>query len=217
MLYLHRKIILASPMQDYYKKHTHIIAAFVAFAILGSCEKEVPYVEQIERQRLQKDYQMRNSQDSPFYGNIDKFKGLDYFAPDEKYKIEARFVPWSGIEKASLRTSDNKSREYFRYGHAEFQIKGSSHRLVIFQPANDPGGKEGLFLGFGDATSANETYGAGRYLDVTHSGGETIVLDFNLAYNPYCAYTDAFSCPIPPKENFLTVPIPAGEKDYKLH
>jgi hypothetical protein len=72
-----------------------------------------------------------------------------------------------------------------------------------------------LFLAFGDETSARETYGAGRYLDVKKvPGSSTITLDFNLAYNPYCAYSDGFSCPLPPKENLLSIAINAGEKTY---
>jgi uncharacterized protein len=72
-----------------------------------------------------------------------------------------------------------------------------------------------LFLAFADATSANETYGAGRYLDLKKVPGATsILLDFNQAYNPYCAYSDGFSCPFPPKENILTIAINAGEKKY---
>jgi uncharacterized protein len=72
-----------------------------------------------------------------------------------------------------------------------------------------------LFLAFGDATSAKETYGAGRYLDITKTpGATTIILDFNKAYNPYCAYNETYSCPLPPPENLLNVAIRAGEKSY---
>ena len=182
-----------------------------------SCETEVPYSVRIEKMRLEKDFAMRNSPDSPFADNVYAYKGLDYYPPDERYKIEAKFIPYTGIEKVSLATSDNVSREYYRYGYAEFELENKVNRLSIFQPTETSSREEGLFLGFGDATSAHETYGAGRYMDIKHGGGETIWLDFNLAYNPYCAYNDKYSCPIPPGENFLSIAIQAGEKVYKRH
>ena len=185
--------------------------------LIQSCETEMPYAVRIEKMRLEKDFTMRNSPDSPFAGNVYDYKGLDYYPPDERYKIEARFIPYEGIEKVSLATSDNVAREYYRYGFAEFELEDKINRLSIFQPTDVNHNEEGLFLGFGDATSANETYGAGRYMDIKHDGGEVIWLDFNLAYNPYCAYSDVYSCPIPPRENFLSIAIKAGEKDYKRH
>ena len=193
------------------------VLALASMAILQFCNKEIPYEVLIEKQRLEKDFTMRNSEGSPFAHDIYSYKGLEYFPPDEKFKVVARYQPYTGIEKVSLPTSDNLTREYYKYGYAEFELGGVNNKLLIFQPVTENMDAGGLFLGFGDATSANETYGAGRYLDIKHNGGKTITLDFNLAYNPYCAYSDAYSCPIPPRENFLSIPVYAGEKDYKRH
>jgi uncharacterized protein (DUF1684 family) len=115
-----------------------------------------------------------------------------------------------------LGTSDGITKRYMEYAHAEFSIDGVDQRLLILE-VMDMGPYRGtLFLAFGDETSARETYGAGRYLDVKKPKGiNTITLDFNEAYNPYCAYNETYSCPLPPPENLLTIPIYAGEKNYK--
>jgi hypothetical protein len=100
------------------------------------------------------------------------------------------------------------------YAYAAFEISDQPCRLLILEII-DPAYKGKLFLAFADATSAVETYGAGRYLDVEAvRGANSILLDFNKAYNPYCAYNDSYSCPFPPRENLLEVAIKSGEKNY---
>jgi uncharacterized protein (DUF1684 family) len=114
-----------------------------------------------------------------------------------------------------LNTSDGKTQRYLEYAYAEFDLNDFKNRLLILEMIDMGPFRGKLFLAFGDATSALETYGAGRYLDVQKvPGGKTITLDFNKAYNPYCAYNDTFSCPLPPPENLLKVAIKAGEKTY---
>lgn len=106
-------------------------------------------------------------------------------------------------------------RKHTEYAYAEFELDGIKNKLLILE-IRDMGPYRGtLFLAFADKTSAVETYGAGRYLDVKKVPGATsVTLDFNEAYNPYCAYNDWYSCPFPPKENILEVAIQAGEKTY---
>jgi hypothetical protein len=95
-----------------------------------------------------------------------------------------------------------------------FDFHDKENRLLILETVG--GEFDGmLFLAFGDDTSADETYGAGRYLEIEQEGENSITIDFNLAYNPYCAYTDGFSCPFPPSGNLLKIPIRAGEMNYK--
>ncbi|QSE97397.1 DUF1684 domain-containing protein [Fulvivirga lutea] len=168
------------------------------------------YIAEIEEEREEQDIFMRNSSESPFYKKTDTYNGLKHYPIDIKYKINAKFIepPAKNIRK--LPTNDDSFREYLEYGYAEFTLFDKKQSLLILENVED----EKLFLAFGDETSAETTYGAGRYLDVTHSGGNSITLDFNLAYNPYCAYSDEFSCPLPPRENLLSVPIEAGEKTY---
>jgi uncharacterized protein (DUF1684 family) len=113
-----------------------------------------------------------------------------------------------------LPTSDGIEKKYLEYAFAEFELDNVLSKLLILEIAE--GEYKGvLFLAFADETSTKETYGAGRYLELKKTpGASSITLDFNEAYNPYCAYSDKFSCPFPPKENLLKVPVRAGEKKY---
>ena len=95
-------------------------------------------------------------------------------------------------------------------GTLEFAVPGGSAQLAGY--AFEPGPVSELFIPFRDTTSGSETYGAGRYLDLEPEDDGTYVLDFNIAYNPWCAYAPQYSCPLPPRENWLTFPIEAGEK-----
>jgi uncharacterized protein (DUF1684 family) len=113
-------------------------------------------------------------------------------------------------------TTSEEKRPFTRYAQVHFQLQGQSCNLTIFKALQGKGAGE-LFLPFKDYTSGTETYGAGRYLDIKIPADNQIDIDFNLAYNPYCAYSDEYSCPLPPKENFLKVRILAGEQVYKKH
>src|SRR5690606_16153988 len=108
-------------------------------------------------------------------------------------------------------------KSFLEYAFAEFDFDNRKNRLLILEVIDMGPTKGTLFLAFGDKTSAAETYGAGRYLDLKKvpKGSKTITLDFNKAYNPYCAYSDNYSCPFPPPENLLEVAINAGEKVYE--
>ena len=103
---------------------------------------------------------------------------------------------------------------YLRYGAFAFRIQGRSLKLVVYKSAEDPYARS-LFIPFSDETSGRETYAAGRNLDHEEQGGDDYELDFNMAYNPYCAYSEEYACPMPPAENKLPVKILAGEKNYK--
>ena len=117
------------------------------------------------------------------------------------------------IKKAvTMITSTGSAREYVKYGHFSFEVNGEVATLQVYQ---DPEGGY-FFLPFVDATAPDETYGAGRYLDLEPIGSGEFLIDFNYAYNPYCAYNDKWSCPIPPKENRLKVRIEAGEKKFSV-
>lgn len=156
---------------------------------------------------------MRYGADSPFLRDSVEYNGLKYFPIDSKYKIRAKLEPISNKKIVTLSTSDGKKKQYLEFAHAVFEMDDKINRLLILE--NVGGEFDGmLFLPFGDATSAYETYGAGRYLELAQDGENAITIDFNEAYNPYCAYTDGFSCPFPPSGNLLTIPIRAGEMNY---
>ncbi len=189
------------------------LAAILFYSIGGSSSRD--YHDQITKEREEKDRFMKTAEDSPFASLDETFTGLKYFPPDERYRIQATLHPIQGRQVRTLATSDGKENRYLEYAWAAFDLDDRKNRLLILEIMDGPE-KGTLFLAFGDRTSASETYGAGRYLDIKKvPGAATVELDFNKAYNPYCAYNDAYSCPLPPSENLLDIAIRAGEKNYK--
>ncbi len=150
----------------------------------------------------------------------ENFTTLEFFPVDLRYRVEARFVRTRGEKPFEMPTTTDRKPIYQKYGEAHFEIDRQkfvlslyqSHRLRMIKEY-----KNHLFLPFNDWTNGNETYGGGRFLDLEIPEGDTIVIDFNKAYNPYCVYNYKYSCPIPPQENKLEVEIRAGVKAYKEH
>lgn len=161
--------------------------------------------------RAQKDEFFKTHPHSPIpHHERHDFAGLTYFEPNGSLVLDLLPAPADG-ESIRTQTSDGQIREYLRAAIVTFDVDGSEVALTLLsQP-----GRPGYFLPFRDATSGKETYGAGRYLDIEEPDDGMVHIDFNLAYNPYCAYNEAYSCPLPPHENWLQVPIEAGEKDYQ--
>jgi uncharacterized protein len=193
-----------------------VIVALIAivFYSLQDSQDDTAYIQHVAKEREEKDRFMRTSAESPIQ-NKESFKGLEYFPPDPRYKIIADLHPIESRKVVVLNTSDGKEERYIEYAYAEFTLDNVKNRLLILEMMDMGPFKGKLFLAFGDETSAVETYGAGRYLDLTKSpGSATITLDFNKSYNPYCAYNSTYSCPLPPRENLLRVAIKAGEKNY---
>ena len=137
------------------------------------------------------------------------FAGLAYYPANPELAFTLPIEPADGSE-VTVQTSDGATRVYRREGTVSFEVDGQQVALTLYSTGHD-----GLFVPFRDATSGKETYGAGRYLDLHANDDGTITIDFNYAYNPFCAYDDAYSCPLPPIENWLPVPISAGELDYR--
>ena len=191
-----------------------LAAAAIIYLTFQSTESVDDYVAEIQKQREEKDHFMRSS-DSPFAGDSLGFAGLSYFPIDPKYKIQAKLSSIPDKKVVVLPTSDGAEKKYLEYGYADFEWEGTQNRLLILEIMEMGPYRGTLFLAFGDETSTRETYGAGRYLDLKKIPGSTVItLDFNEAYNPYCAYNDQFSCPLPPRENLLNISIRAGEKIY---
>ncbi len=136
------------------------------------------------------------------------FNGLAYFDPNPEMVFNLPVDP-AGGEDIKIHTSDGQERTYRRDALVSFEVGGETVTLTMYTT-----GQPGFFIPFRDGTSGKASYGAGRYLDIEANGDGTVTLDFNLAYNPYCAYSDSYSCPMPPHENWLTIPIEAGEKDW---
>lgn len=192
-----------------------IVAIISIYYSFSGGESSEFYLANIKKLREEKDLNMRTP-GSPFANDsTNSFKGLNYFPVDEKYRINARLTPIENKKTVLLSTSDNQEKSYLEYAYAQFELDGIQNKLLILEIMEMGPYRGTLFLAFADETSANETYGAGRYLDIKKvPGSQSVTLDFNQAYNPYCAYNDDYSCPFPPKENILKVAIKAGEKTY---
>jgi len=134
------------------------------------------------------------------------FKGLHYFPENAALRLDVQVELLNDPQPMTMQTSTGGVQEYMRYGKFKFQVDGQAVELTIYQA------DYGFFLPFVDALAGKETYPAGRYLEPELLPGNRFLVDFNIAYNPYCAYNDAWSCPITPTENRLKVPIEAGEK-----
>lgn len=171
------------------------------------------YSQQVLQQRAQKNLQFKNDPQSPIKRE-DKvlFEELNYFPVRDEYRVEASFVQESSPDTLNLMTTTGEDRLMVRSGQLHFQLQGQNHSLLAYRYL-DPGKTE-FFVPFKDLTSGVATYGGGRYLDVPSDN--PIVLDFNQAYNPYCVYNETFSCPLPPRENYLPLEVRSGEMKFSL-
>ncbi len=168
-------------------------------------------MSQLDDFRAQKDAFFKHDWQSPLTPDQRQtFTGLKYFPENSRLRISTPIEEYADKAAITMITSTGSVREYLKYGRFTFHVGNEAATLQVYQ---DP--EEGsLFLPFVDATAPEETYGAGRYLEIESLEDGNFLIDFNYAYNPYCAYNDRFSCPIPPKENRLKVRIEAGEKKY---
>lgn len=160
--------------------------------------------------RKQKDNYFANSPDSPIpVEQRENFDGLKYFPEAPELRFELEIEPFAEIEMTAIQTTTGEIRQYERYGKVHFEVDGKQTSLTVFATMH------GFFIPFVDSLAGKDTYGAGRYLDPEITPKGKLLLDFNMAYNPYCVYNELYSCPLTPAENRLSVPIKAGEKDYK--
>ncbi|NAY90317.1 DUF1684 domain-containing protein [Muricauda sp. JGD-17] len=163
---------------------------------------------------------IRDPETSPLPDKYRKdFETLDFFEPDTSYMVKAKLVrtPDAGPFQMPT-TTDRKSLEVV-YGIAHFNLNGTMHQLEVYQSLDLMDQEEYedyLFLPFLDETNGDETYGGGRYIDLSIPKGDTLVIDFNRAYNPYCVYNKKYSCPLVPRQNYLRTSVRAGVKDYKV-
>lgn len=150
--------------------------------------------------------------------DIQSFKSLEFFEIDESYIVEATFKRTESQLPFVMPTTTERKPIYVKYGELTFTLKDEEFTLNVYQSqrlVSDPKYKDYLFIPFTDLTNGETTYGGGRYLDFKIPNSLKVTIDFNKAYNPYCAYNGIYSCPIPPEENNLPIKIEAGVKKYK--
>ncbi|MCH8330346.1 MAG: DUF1684 domain-containing protein [Bacteroidetes bacterium] len=200
-----------------------LLIYFLAFFMtLPGSSWSTEYIKEVETHRKLLNKEYRKKETSPFKNDFDRrrFRRLNYFQVDTNYRVQAIFVKTEGGKILSFPTSAKKIKKYRDYGKLHFEIHGSKQVLHVYQSMKlmeKEEYKDQLFLLFTDLTNGNETYGGGRYIDMEGPLSDTTMLDFNYVYNPYCAYSDGWNCPIPPKINALNIRIEAGEKMYGLH
>lgn len=166
-------------------------------------------MSELEAFRKEKDdFFGRHSQSPLMREQKQGFHGLNYFPENESLRLEVLVDEFPVKEQIEMQTTTGDVQAYERYGRFRFQAEGQEAELTIYQSPN------GFFLPFVDSLAGQETYPAGRYLEPEPLPGNRFLIDFNLAYNPYCAYNEMWSCPITPFENRIKVPIRAGEKVF---
>lgn len=181
--------------------------------------QSVDYPSEIKSYRDSQDAHFSNPEKSPLTTEgLAHFEGLKFFPVDMKYRIVADFKLTPDASAFLMPTTTERVAEYRKYGIARFELDGIEYQLSIYQNQaikDKEEYKDHLFLPFKDLTNGHESYGGGRYIDLKIPDGDKIVIDFNKAYNPYCAYNSKYSCPIPPDENHLDVEIRAGVMGYE--
>ncbi|MBD2752234.1 DUF1684 domain-containing protein [Spirosoma validum] len=179
---------------------------------------QMPFAEQLAQHREKYKKDLLKSVGGPIQAEED-LAYVKFYAPDSTYRITATVELTPKAEPFEMPTYNGKTRTHVSYAILSFVLKGKKQRLTLYRNLNVirmPEYRDYLFLPFKDATSAKETYGGGRYMDLRTGDVKDghVALDFNKAYNPYCAYQEGYPCPIPPKNNILSIAVEAGEKAY---
>lgn len=198
---------------------------FMFFLVMISCNSkdkrplmgDTPYQQQLN-------ISFKDATTSPLKKkDLKGFRGLDFFPIDSTFIVKAKLIKTENSPIFKMATTTDREPLYKEFGVLNFEIKGKKLELTIYQSQDDLEDekyKDYLFLPFTDGTSGNESYGGGRYMDLMLSDitkDNTIILNFNNTYNPYCAYNEKFSCPLTPRKNHLDIEIKAGIKDFKQH
>lgn len=173
---------------------------------------------ELERFRESRDKSFRSARETPLKAeDFANFDGLKYFDASEKYVVKARLEKTTEEQIFMMPASVGAPVKYLKYGVLTFELNGKNYTLIAFRSETSAKKNGSIFVPFRDLTNGKETYGAGRYLEIKAPPGDEAVLDFNFAYNPICAYgNENYSCPLPPRENYLQTEIKAGEKIFAV-
>jgi len=194
-------------------------ARFLLFGLIGmtvlACGGEAgstsDYEQAVMQARVQRDMQMREKTSVIPPSRLDAFRGLDFYEVDPDYRFVVPLRRFPSPDTVMMAESTGGVRAQVRAGEVTVTLPGDTTSLMVFRgQSDDPRGR--LWIPFADATNGRTTYEAGRYVDLTSAEGDSVVVDFNRAYNPTCTYNPEFACPLPPPENRIDAPVPAGEK-----
>lgn len=194
------------------KKIIYLLAVFTLVSATVKTGKS--YIKEVTKARKQKDKKYKKGDHSPIKGEAkNSFTGLRYYDINEAYRVKAKFTALNDSPTFKMSTSSGKDKIYTTTGQLDFVLNDTARTLFTYHNVqNGKVAKDYLFIPFNDYTNGGETYGAGRFIDIDYPSTDSVYLDFNMAYNPSCAYSDGWSCPIPPDANKLPTYIYAGEK-----
>ena len=148
--------------------------------------------------------------------DLKNFRGLDFFTYDSTYLVTAKLTKTPKEKPFMMLTTTDMVVEYIKYGTVSFELLDNQYSLDIYKNLEDPNERDNLFLPFLDDTNGNESYGGGRYINLSIPQGDNLIIDFNSAFNPYCVYDEKYSCPIVPRENYLPLEIKAGVMNFLM-
>lgn len=197
-------------------KTSFFILAFLSVSILFGQESDSMKEAKKFQQKLNKEFSSKEK--SPLTEeDLAVFKALDFFPIDTNFMVTASLTFHKDSKPFKMKTTTDRLPIYKLYATARFQLNGKNYSLDIYQNEKlllTPDYEDYLFLPFTDLTNGEGSYGGGRYIDLRLPEGDSIVIDFNQSYNPYCAYNEKYSCPIPPKSNHLDTEVLAGVKAF---
>lgn len=195
-----------------------LYALLLGFIVLWGCGKGKQPIQGETEFQVKLNGEFKDASKSPLKDKERKdFKGLDFFKFDSSYVVAATFKRTTEEKPFKMKTTSDRLAVFMKYGEITFTINNESFQLNVYQDQdllNEEGFEDYLFLPFLDDTNGEETYGAGRYIDLKIPEGDLMTIDFNTAYNPYCAYNEKYSCPIVPRENYVGIEVRAGVRSY---
>lgn len=202
-------------------KSSHVLILVISIVVLTAvaymftaAESPEAYIEKVEKERERQFKFIKFNIESPLNEEQRRsFQLLTFYDINPLYRVKARLIPIENKKVREVPLTDGSKEKYIEHSYAEFELGGQTNKLLLLQSVKETDMRN-FFLAFADETSGKETYGGGRFLNVRQDGKNSITIDFNLAYNPYCAYNPDYACPLPPKENLMTIAIEAGEKNY---
>jgi uncharacterized protein len=191
------------------------IALVLFYFVRESFVSDDNYLIPLQKEREDKDLSFRSRTNSPFEeADRRSFSNLVYYEPNLDYRVKVKLEEIEPKDTLHMPMTNGSTEAYLRYAITNFELNGEQQRLTLYKKVKEE--EEKLFVPFTDKTNGFDTYGGGRYIDVPFKeGAKTATLDFNRAYSPFCAYNAEYVCPVPPKENRLTVAVEAGEKNYE--
>jgi hypothetical protein len=198
----------------------YFLNLFLLISVLSCAQGKQPILGETEFQKnMNADF--KDATKSPLKDKDRKdFKGLDFFKFDSTYVVTATLIRTPDETPFKMKTTTERMPLYVKYGVVTFKLKGETHELNIYQNLDlmtQVGYEDYLFLPFLDLTNGDTTYGGGRYVECRIPLDNDVVIDFNSAYNPYCAYNEKYSCPIVPRENYIETKVEAGVKAFGKH